>query len=166
MRYCEYPRARRQERLLLIMSDIVSSSTRQCPRCSSEFVPAPYYINAMCVPCFNKYRRERHSKGIGVLTAEQKRDANLRQNYGITAEQYDQIFTQQNGACAVCKQSETRIEHRSKAKYIRYLSVDHDHETGQIRALLCSDCNTALGLLKEDTKRIQALLDYLKAHKD
>ena len=42
--------------------------------------------------------------------------------------------------------------------------VDHNHSTGKIRALLCSNCNTAIGLLKEDIPRVERLIEYLKLH--
>jgi Recombination endonuclease VII len=145
------------------MSDIIPSPARRCSRCNADFLnlPAksgyPYY----CPLCYSQYRKERRDKGFGVLSPEQKRDANLRRNYGVTAKQYDQMFAQQNGVCAICKQPETRIEPRSKTGAIRHLTVDHDHETNRVRALLCGECNAALGFLNEDPQRAQALLRYI-----
>lgn len=78
-----------------------------------------------------------------------KRGIGLRK-YGLSLEQYEQMLAQQKGRCAVCQEVPRRI------------CVDHDHETGDVRGLLCSSCNTALGLLKEDLLRISALADYIR----
>jgi len=51
-------------------------------------------------------------------------------------------------------------------KELRNCPVDHNHETKQIRDLLCKRCNTSLGLLKEDQKRIQNMLNYLQEHNE
>jgi hypothetical protein len=76
----------------------------------------------------------------------------LRRNYGITIEQRDALFTAQNGVCAICK--------------IRPCDhVDHNHVTNKVRALLCPQCNKALGLLLEDPAIALAAADYLLAHK-
>ena len=56
---------------------------------------------------------------------------------------YDELFAKQNGCCAVCG--------RNKSMFDRELSIDHNHETKEVRGLLCNDCNHALGLLKADS---------------
>ena len=53
--------------------------------------------------------------------------------YGITPDDYNQLFQQQNGCCAICG------KHQSKLK--RRLDVDHDHKSGKVRGLLCNPCN-------------------------
>lgn len=68
------------------------------------------------------------------------------------------MFRTQRGLCAVCGNPETIIDKKTGLPIL--LSVDHHHETGQVRALLCRGCNTAFGLLKEDPDRIYALLHY------
>lgn len=77
----------------------------------------------------------------------------LRQTYGITLEQYEEMLEAQGGGCAVCgKQCSVK----------NYLSVDHNHETGEIRGLLCQMCNLALGYIEEDPARVDDLLAYLR----
>jgi hypothetical protein len=70
------------------------------------------------------------------------------------------MFEGQCGVCACCGNAETRIEPRSKTGAIMNLCVDHDHDTGYVRGLLCGECNKALGILQEDVRRIQLLLAY------
>ena len=79
-----------------------------------------------------------------------------RGEYGISLEQYNEMFTSQNGCCAVCG------VHQSVLK--QSLSVDHCHETDVIRALLCGDCNRGLGLFKDNPDLLEAAAAYLKQH--
>ena len=67
----------------------------------------------------------------------------LKKLYGITLEQYNMMFTAQEGKCALCERHQSILP--------KSLAVDHNHETGKIRKLLCADCNTALALAKEST---------------
>ena len=82
----------------------------------------------------------------------------LFHNLGVTKQQYEKMLRKQGGVCAACGQPETR---KMYGKVMR-LAVDHDHVTEEVRALLCSDCNTALGLLKECPIRILKLLRYIR----
>lgn len=72
----------------------------------------------------------------------------LKTRYGLTPTDYAEMMRLQCGVCAVCGAPE------------RWLHVDHDHQTGQVRALLCGNCNRALGLLNEEPERIGALAAY------
>jgi hypothetical protein len=76
----------------------------------------------------------------------------------MTPSEYDRLFLNQRGLCAACGNKETRINPLTGNPLP--LSVDHDHKTGRIRALLCHGCNAALGNLKVDVVRIKALLAY------
>ena len=97
----------------------------------------------------NAYRREYRQR------PERKRadrDGYLRRKYGIGVEDYDRMFEAQGGVCAICRKP--RPEERT-------LHVDHDHETGEIRGLLCFRCNNALGDFDEDFDLFQLAADYL-----
>jgi hypothetical protein len=71
--------------------------------------------------------------------------------YGISLDEYDRMLEKQNGVCAVC----------SKPPNGRRLHVDHDHKTGEIRGLLCSGCNVALGAVNDNTSVLQKLISYI-----
>lgn len=76
----------------------------------------------------------------------------LKTKYGLSWEEYQEMFENQNGVCAICKQSENG----------RMLSVDHKHdETNRVRGLLCGSCNRALGLFKDDPTLLQAAKEYV-----
>ena len=83
------------------------------------------------------------------------RDGEYRRKYGITLEQYDEILKAQQGVCAICTKScDTGMN----------LAVDHCHDTNKVRALLCKNCNTAIGLLKENVETMTKAIDYIKFH--
>ena len=72
------------------------------------------------------------------------------------------MLVNQNYTCAICKQAERSIDHRTKK--VRAMAVDHCHDTGKVRGLLCSDCNTALGLLKENENTMKNMISYVQKH--
>lgn len=88
----------------------------------------------------------------------------LKNNFGITLEQFNCWKHLQGGVCAICKRPE-RIK-SARGEKIRDLSVDHCHETLLIRGLLCSTCNRGLGLFDEDPKFVLEASRYLQNHYD
>ena len=78
--------------------------------------------------------------------------------YGLTEDDYNRIYDEQKGCCVLCG------KHQSELKLT--LCIDHDHETGRIRGLLCSNCNMALGLLKDDVEIMQKAIEYIMSEKD
>ena len=86
----------------------------------------------------------------------------IKRLYGIHPDEYDRMFTEQNGTCKICEKPETRAS-RTPGKICK-LAVDHDHQTGQVRALLCSDCNTGIGKLKDDPALIDKAAAYLRSY--
>lgn len=91
------------------------------------------------------------------LAFERARNKEYRKKYGITLEDYDTMLAKQNNVCAICQQPcATGMN----------LAVDHDHSTGKVRALLCKNCNTAIGLLGEDTDRMAKAIEYIQSHSE
>lgn len=86
----------------------------------------------------------------------------LKRHYGITVDDFERMRNEQNGVCKICKKPETRID--STSKKIRRLAVDHCHNSGKVRGLLCSSCNVALGSFKDDIQLLQKAIDYLRFH--
>ena len=104
----------------------------------------------------NSCRYKKNLEGNPDLRRKQ-REWNLKRDYGINIEEYDLVFKQQNGLCAICKQKST---HRSGA-----LFVDHDHASGKLRALLCNPCNLLLGHSKDDISILEEAIKYLNKYK-
>jgi Recombination endonuclease VII len=85
----------------------------------------------------------------------------LNRYYGITPEEYGRMLADQKGLCAVCGNPETSA-YKGKP---RLMHVDHDHETGGVRGLLCFGCNNGLGAFKDDPARLRAAADYIERHR-
>lgn len=95
-------------------------------------------------------------------TAEQRRyakDKVLKHLYGSSIEAYEEMFAKQNGVCAICGTPE------SGRAGSPHLVVDHDHNTGSVRSLLCGNCNKGLGMFREDPKKVRAAARYLEKHR-
>lgn len=75
----------------------------------------------------------------------------IKTKYGVTEEQYWLMFYEQNGVCKICRNS-------CSTK----LCVDHNHETMEIRGLLCKPCNTGLGYFKDNINTLEAAIKYLQ----
>lgn len=81
---------------------------------------------------------------------------------GMTQEQYDAQYKYQKGVCAICGQPHGRtLLGRSKD-----LAIDHDHQTNELRGLLCDDCNIGLGIFRDDPERLLVAAWYLLAYKN
>lgn len=84
--------------------------------------------------------------------ADHYRAKHRKKKYDLIRSAYDGMVAAQEGKCAICKKTPSRS-----------LCVDHDHVTGQIRALLCSNCNAMLGMAKDSIVTLQSAIAYLRA---
>ncbi len=87
---------------------------------------------------------------------QQNKNATYKRKFGITLEDYNVMFAAQEGRCDIC------TTHQSDLK--RSLAVDHNHETGKVRSLLCSNCNIALGNFRDSDVVLERALQYLRRH--
>lgn len=85
-----------------------------------------------------------------------KRARMLYSTYRMTVEQFDAMVQAQNGLCAICGFAPVG---RGKTDF---LVVDHCHDSGKVRSLLCGKCNSALGLLDENPDILRSMLRYIK----
>lgn len=90
-----------------------------------------------------------------------QRDRWLRQTYGIGLREYEVMLAEQSGVCAICRRPETVIWRGM----LRPLAVDHDHDTGRVRGLLCANCNQGLGLFADSPDRLRSAAAYVEAHR-
>lgn len=81
----------------------------------------------------------------------------IKRNFGIDVSEYFKILNSQNGVCLICN----RPERRKLFGKITRLAIDHNHKTGKVRGLLCSNCNRALGLLEENLVFIDQMKKYI-----
>lgn len=82
----------------------------------------------------------------------------LQSTYGLAEDDYEAMAEIQEYTCAICYQPETKKRDDGTEQP---LSVDHDHETGRVRGLLCHRCNVALGLFRDDVESLKRAVEYL-----
>ena len=90
---------------------------------------------------------------------ESSRANNLKNRFDMTIEQYNVIFLKQKGKCRICNNAETM---KSLNGEIKWLSCDHNHNTGKVRGLLCNACNTGIGKMGDSIKVLESAIKYLK----
>jgi hypothetical protein len=98
----------------------------------------------------NTHHRERYPRNRSYVWRQKRKS--LFNTYGIGQYEKQQISEQQGGCCAICGR-------------VRPLVVDHNHITGQVRGLLCSQCNSAIGLFSECEESIRRAADYVAEHR-
>lgn len=115
-----------------------------------------------CEPCRERNREYMRRKRAGLPPEEKKklwiskRHYYLMRNFGISEKTYDEMLEKQNHSCAICGSKESGDTRTSR------LSVDHCHEKGHVRGLLCSSCNKGIGLLKDSKEILESAIRYLK----
>lgn len=130
----------------------------------------PHRARGLCDPCYNRWlyanslrnqtskkaSNEKWRKANADKVKAGQRDQKLRKKYGITTDDYNRMYLAQNGQCGICKQNGITLH------------VDHNHETGAVRALLCLPCNGLLAfverLLRNDAWMVLAS-EYLETRR-
>ena len=134
----------------------------QCKTCKS-IVDAAYRLTPGRKTSLRNYGTSEKGKSAakryaqspkGVLAAREKKYKN---RYGMVIKEFNLMFDAQKGCCFICGIHQSKLNQR--------LHIDHDHETGQIRKLLCLNCNRGLGYFKDSTKSLYKAIAYLKKYK-
>lgn len=117
--------------------------TKVCSRCNKEKPLGEFYkkdratgrLDSTCKSCRIIQQRER--------------------SLGVTENDYRRMYREQNGRCGICQR-------RLYSKRYKAFAVDHDHTTGEIRGLLCTNCNTGLGLFRDCPNALQRAIEWVK----
>ena len=126
--------------------------TKQCRSCGLQKPLSQYYVrNPDCKDC-TKVKRAADYKN----NPDKYREKELKKNYGITLQDWNDMFEAQGGRCAICG---THQCNTGKA-----FAVDHCHLTGKVRGLLCANCNTGIGKLNDDPELLTKAAEYLRSH--
>lgn len=158
--------------------------TKQCTRCKEIKPLSSFYrvrgkdgYRSHCKECISKHQKERYANDSEYkeyknqktrhkwttdpelwskrqLTA---RKSHLKRKYGMTVDQYSEMFKEQKECCAICGEHYTKVPHQQ-------LMVDHCHKTGKVRQLLCDLCNTALGKFKDSPELLEKAAEYVRKH--
>ena len=126
---------------------------KRCPDCGETKALEEFPRNknskdgrhTYCKPCHNARGRETIQRLHG-----NSRHYHLKKRYGIGADEFDELVRQQGGVCAICRRADP--EH-----------VDHSHETGEVRGILCFNCNGGLGQFRDSIDALAAAAAYLSA---
>lgn len=146
--------------------------TQQCRRCSVTLSDGNAYLNrkkgtfqTACKACgkviATEWRESNKDKELArrrdyyvankERIAETTEAARVKRKYGLAQIELERMRSEQSDACAICKVS---------AKLV----IDHCHATGNVRGLLCNACNTALGMVNDDTNILKSCIEYLEKH--
>lgn len=151
-----------------------------CPHCGEESPNDQFYkrsgrsdsLQSWCIECTKELRRnnkvyqakmakEKRAK-LGTAGQRDRREYQLQYHFDITSEEYESILRSQGGVCAICSKPDGQDLHSSNR--FKRLSVDHDHDTGMVRGLLCSNCNRAVGYLQDSPANARRATEYLEKH--
>lgn len=147
--------------------------TKRCLRCATvkptdDFGRdrgRPDGLTFYCLSCIRDYEEAQRLRDPEVNAAARRRRSRkhqLRTLFGLTLEEYEERLAAQHGVCALCGKPEKR---RTKNGILISLPVDHDHETGHVRDLLCDSCNSGLGRFHDDPQLLRAAADYVERHR-
>lgn len=114
---------------------------RVCSRCGRKLPMSEFYRDRdyWCNECYSDYYHENKSADRQYA------------KYDMTEDDYLEMLEKQNGKCAIC----------GKEIVDRHLFVDHSHDTGEVRGLLCHHCNIGIGFLRDDVEILRNAIKYL-----
>lgn len=118
------------------------------------------YRDSWCATCKRDYLRA--YRAANPRDAAEWRNRSLLRRYGLTEIDYVALLQQQGGVCAICRQPPAVVTGQRYANRYGRLHVDHDHETGRVRGLLCGNCNRGIGMLKHDPALLRNAIVWLE----
>lgn len=105
-----------------------------------------HFAKGLCKTCYlRNWEKRRNPNG--------RRERMLKRNYGMTLADFNKYLILQNDSCAICGRKPNRMLH-----------VDHNHENGEIRGLLCYQCNAAIGYMYDNPEIAKKVVEYLEIH--
>ena len=103
----------------------------------------------------NFHKNSKNPDGLHCHCKACRKEESLKA-YGLSLKEYNELLESQGNCCCICQ---TKVP-RGASKKGRF-HVDHNHTTGEVRGLLCHDCNTGLGLFKDDPNVLSKAIEYL-----
>jgi len=141
---------------------------KTCTVCKETKDLSHYYNNKRtkdgksyrCKQC-DTAARKKWSDSNPIRSSYSARNRRLKYVYGVDIEWYEKQMKLQNNCCAICG---TNSNNTSGERKDWNFAVDHCHDTGKVRGLLCNQCNRALGLFKDDAALLEKAKQYLDTH--
>lgn len=138
-----------------------ADSLRVCRGCHDELDTKHFRRSKHGPGGFQNYCRKCRKERQNKITGDAYYLRMAQQKYNITPAEYQAMHDAQGGVCAICKNPE-RARHQTRGRPKR-LAIDHDHQTGTVRGLLCSGCNLVLGFANDSHETLVLAAEYLKS---
>jgi hypothetical protein len=141
------------------MSEVVSIfSMKRCPSCKTEKPLETEFWKgqAHCIPC----SKEKQKNSWNSRTPKKRLEQHLKYKYDLTIQELAKALEEQKGGCAIC--SDTLPDLMVYNNRRRGYAIDHNHETGKFRGILCLSCNSMLGMAKDSEVLLEKAASYLK----
>lgn len=127
--------------------------TKECSVCKKTKSWESFYprknrkcgLTSWCKKCLDNHRSKYKEKA---------KEVRRFRDFGITSEEYNTLYSNQDGRCAICLKKEKDCQQKT-------LCVDHDHKTGEVRGLLCHGCNTGIGRMEDNIETLKNAIKYL-----
>lgn len=153
------------------------ATMKHCSRCDQDLALEDFGRNRSradgltpwCRSCMAEYGREQNAKPKAKAyrasyylrnrdrISARNRVSHIQRKFGLSVEAYEALLSKQGGLCAIC-----RMPPSQSARWPGRFCVDHDHETGRVRGLLCFNCNTGLGSFGDDPDQLRQAAGYLE----
>lgn len=143
---------------------------KKCPKCKRklELNSTHFYkdkntkngFKCYCIECSRILRRENYLKDPLKST-----EYNFKRLYGISYKDYKKMEKKQNHRCGICGMKLEQTNPNNQYNNNKHFSVDHNHKTGKIRGLLCRNCNSGIGWMRENPYILIKTIKYLKSNK-
>lgn len=130
---------------------------RSCSDCGIDCFPKKSTLLPRCRNClllFNKSTSKFKNK------EDYKRDWSLRKKYNISLDDFETLWIIFQGKCGICSNL-LKLPEKKLGQSLDVVAVDHDHQTGKVRGLLCNACNKGLGLFRESISNLEKAKEYL-----
>ena len=145
----------------------ILTKKRICVKCSEVKSVEEFYsarrkvdnyvprITTECKTCSRKNRKEHYTQNREKVLANRR-----FRSYGLSKDEYNEMLDNQGGSCAICKRKEW--VRASITDNVMALAVDHCHDTGNVRGLLCRACNLAIGYFEDNIESLDEAIKYLE----
>ena len=135
-----------------------NKKTKKCPSCNevknedTDFWKGQY----LCIPCHKDKQKTRWNS----RTPQKRLEEHLKYKYSLTINELMEALKNQNGGCAICEKElpDLMVYNNRRRGY----AIDHNHETGKFRGILCFPCNSMLGMSQDNINLLRKAASYLE----
>jgi hypothetical protein len=138
---------------------IKKEEMKTCPTCKEYKSLEDYWKGQYsCIPCTKEKQKNRWAS----RSPKKRLHQHLKYKYGVTEEKLMETLDKQENACAICREAlpDLLVYENRRRGY----AIDHNHNSGEFRGVLCTNCNTLLGMAKDNKDILFAAINYLEAN--